>query len=245
MGVTEEEDGKVKTAKIAAKVALGVLIVAVLVGMWFVASRVADHASQNREDKIVTQAEESASAQAEEEAKSASPGEGSASEDEEITQDEIDSGEYGVGSEVPGDTENDVPAPVPESEREVSEDAADFGEKVEGTPDFGGDLNARLYGNLGDLEYYVGVSSEPRDDLSSCYETTKGYVVCDLGNGYLMIMDTYTQAVFAIAKQDSDLTEEEVSMFQESFESAEQVVGAGAIEGLSVVTKSDPTDLTR
>lgn len=214
------------------------LIVAILAGLWFVSSRVTDTASQNREDKLVAEAKESAKAaeeKASQEAEEAEAEEPSQSNDGEGSDDSKDY-EESEGSGLPG--------PVDEDKRSVTEETADFGSKVDGEVDYGQQINDRLLGNTGDLEFYVGVSSTMLTSMDDAYETSKGYIVFDLDNGYTMVLENYNQTVFAIAKQDGEFSEDQVSTFQEMFDTGQEVVGSGDLEGMSVLTKSDPTDLS-
>lgn len=214
------------------------LIVAILAGLWFVSSKVTDTANQNREDKLVAEAKESAKAaeeKASQEAEEAEAEEPSQSNDGEGSDDSKDY-EESEGSGLPG--------PVDEDKRSVTEETADFGSKVDGEVDYGQQINDRLLGNTGDLEFYVGVSSTMLTSMDDAYETSKGYIVFDLDNGYTMVLENYNQTVFAIAKQDGEFSEDQVSTFQEMFDTGQEVVGSGDLEGMSVLTKSDPTDLS-
>lgn len=214
------------------------LIVAILAGLWFVSSKVTDTANQSREDKLVAEAKESAKA-AEEEA---------SQEAEETEVQEPSQSNDGEGSDDSEDYEESegsgLPGPVDEDKRSVTEETADFGSKVDGEVDYGQQINDRLLGNTGDLEFYVGVSSTMLTSMDDAYETSKGYIVFDLDNGYTMVLENYNQTVFAIAKQGGEFSEDQVSTFQEMFDTGQEVVGSGDLEGMSVLTKSDPTDLS-
>lgn len=218
------------------------LIVAILAGLWFVSSKVTDTANQNREDKLVAEAKESAKAAEEEASQEASQ------EAEETEVQEPSQSNDGEGSDDSKDYEESegsgLPGPVDEDKRSVTEETADFGSKVDGEVDYGQQINDRLLGNTGDLEFYVGVSSTMLTSMDDAYETSKGYIVFDLDNGYTMVLENYNQTVFAIAKQDGEFSEDQVSTFQEMFDTGQEVVGSGDLEGMSVLTKSDPTDLS-
>lgn len=231
-----DQEASNKLTKRILIVIVAVLIVAILAGLWFVSSRVTDTANQNREDKLVAEAKESAKA-AEEEASQ----EAEEAEAEEPSQSNDGSGDSEGSEESEG---SGLPGPVDEDKRSVTEDTADFGTKVDGEVDYGQQINDRLLGNTGDLEFYVGVSSTMLTSMDDAYETSKGYIVFDLDNGYTMVMENYNQTVFAIAKQDGEFSEDQVSTFQEMFDTGQEVVGSGDLEGMSVLTKSDPTDLS-
>lgn len=231
-----DQEASNKLTKRILIVIVAVLIVAILSGLWFVSSRVTDTANQNREDKLVAEAKESAKA-AEEEASQ----EAEEAEAEEPSQSNDGSGDSEGSEESEG---SGLPGPVDEDKRSVTEETADFGTKVDGEVDYGQQINDRLLGNTGDLEFYVGVSSTMLTSMDDAYETSKGYIVFDLDNGYTMVMENYNQTVFAIAKQDGEFSEDQVSTFQEMFDTGQEVVGSGDLEGMSVLTKSDPTDLS-
>lgn len=234
-----DQEASNKLTKRILIVIVAVLIVAILSGLWFVSSRVTDTANQNREDKLVAEAKESAKA-AEEEASQ----EAEETEAEEPSQSNDGSGDS-EGSEESEESEGSgLPGPVDEDKRSVTEETSDFGTKVDGEVDYGQQINDRLLGNTGDLEFYVGVSSTMLTSMDDAYETSKGYIVFDLDNGYTMVMENYNQTVFAIAKQDGEFSEDQVSTFQEMFDTGQEVVGSGDLEGMSVLTKSDPTDLS-
>lgn len=234
-----DQEASNKLTKRILIVIVGVLILSILAGLWFVSSRVTDTASQNREDKLVAEAKESAKA-AEEEASQ----EAEEAEAEEPSQSNDGSGDS-EGSSASEESEGSgLPGPVDEDKRSVTEETADFGSKVDGEVDYGQQINDRLLGNTGDLEYYVGVSSTMLTSMDDAYETSKGYIVFDLDNGYSMVLENYNQTVFAIAKQDGEFSGDQVSTFQEMFDTGQEVVGSGDLEGMSVLTKSDPTDLS-
>lgn len=232
-----EEEGKVKTARKVLFGAVAVIVLAVMAGLWFLSSNIADTANQNREDKEVSEARKSAEAAESEAAKAAE------------TDSDFSDQQPGVDvTENPGSDEEDtdvpnVKAPVDQDKREVTVPTADFGSKTK-DPKQGGMADERTLANTGDLESYIGVKSTMQTDYSNCYGTSKGYTVCDLKNGYVMVVENYNQTVFAIGKKDGDLSSDQVSMFKETFESAEKVEGSGPLDGVSLVVKSDPTDIS-
>lgn len=211
----QDENNK---AKRVFKTFLAVVALVVLFALGWVSMKVADHASDKKTEELVAEAEASQKAE----------------------QEQIENIDGSSGSRKSDLGISNLPG---ESGLEVTMPEADFGSRVEGDITVGEDLQHRLMSNTGDLEYYVGVSSE-QVDSESCYSTTKGYVVCDLGDGYHMILENHYQTVFAVAKTEGDFSDIEVRIFKESYPTATQVEGSGALEGLAVLTKNDPTDIS-
>lgn len=224
-----EDDSKgAKAAKTSLKVIAALCALGLAVGLWFLAGAINNVGNKNAQDKIIAQKQESIAA-------SKSP----------ATKSPVRAPSTKDATTAPSVAASGTAIDHPQDGGDIPKDGADFGTKTVTAPDFGSeDKNAPYMNSWMDMPNLIGVTVDPMTNMSTCYETSKGYIICDLSQGYSIILDTYYGGIFGIASKSAPFTDDQIAMFRETFPEATTVPGLNTLSGSSVLLRGQINDLS-